>query len=440
MRRVHLILPGLLVFGTGAGRDDEVLRNRTTVGVDLVHITSTGDSAVGGLLDEKLQAEVFNGTATSGTLLLNGRLRYSFESGLFDDTRVRDLRLHLDNPTWEADFGRIPVDGGFRLVDGTRILARAGDRWKIGGWLGSGVSPYTTLPSARFGGGPIAEFQSDKLRLDLLGEVLVGGQGLDKLSGVAALQYDPTRRVNLSSRLDLQYGGPNQPLSIADASVFLGVQAHDRVRFDLLYDGYSSYAYLWSEKQDPSVTRFAQNAVSIDPNLVFAADELDNSMYHLTGGGVRWRPTDWGLDLRATTRYRYHALPDRRYTRFTLHQGVIGLAGGKLDLAVQESYLYWGGRPGWQATLLAFAEPFGESGVALDGSVQYGVKALLDDLSVPGPYLYADGFVDWMAPNSQWMLSAGYGYSRALDLELWDQEHALIGRVTWNLRKKRREP
>jgi len=431
-------MAGLLVLGTGAGKE-EVVRNRTTVGVDLTHAATTGDTATGVLLDEKLQAEIFDGGKVDGSLFVNGRLRYGLEDQRYDDSRVRDLRLHLDGPNWEADFGRIPVDGGFRLVDGTRLLGHVGDRWKLGAWAGSGVSPYTTLPSARFGGGPIAQFQGDRLRMDFLGEVLVGDLGLDKLSGVASMHWDPTRRINLSSRLDLQYGGPDRPLSIADASVFLWVQAHDRVRFDLLYDGYSSYAYLWSEKQDPSVTRFAQNAVGIDPNLVFAVDELDDSMYHLTGGSVRWKPTDWGLDLRATARYRYHALPERQYSRFTLHQGVTGMLDGRLDVAVQESYLYWGGRPGWHATGLVFAEPFGETGVALDGSIQYGVKPLLDNTYIPGPYLYADGFVDWMAPNARWMLSAGYGYSRALDLEIWDQEHSAIARITWNLRKQRKD-
>jgi hypothetical protein len=427
-RRRWLLCTALLC--TGAGRSDEVVSNRTTVGVDGIYAQVTGEGSINGLLDERLKAELFETDTMTGTFYLRGRLRYSFDDpGRFDSSRVRDLRLSIQSGEWEVDLGRTPIDGGFRLVDGVKATRAVGP-WRLGGWAGAGVDPYTTLPAARFGGGPVVSYIASDLNIQAIGEVLVGADGLDRLSAATSVLWDPTQQVNVSSRLDLQYGGPQQPISIADASVTTSVLMTDDVRVYGMYDGYSSFAYLWGEKQDPWVQRFSQRVETIDPEWAFSQDSLDDTMYHLFGAGARWTPERW--DFRLRSRARYHTLPERRYARMTVHEGYRGLLGGRLDLAVQQTWLYWGARHGGELALIYAYRPFPERPLEIDGSFMGGLKGLHDDPTVLGPYSYSDVFLGWMAPDGQWMLSGGYAYMNALDLELWDHHHQGIVRLTWS--------
>ena len=307
--------------------------------------------------------------------------------------------------------------------------------WQLGGWAGAGADPYTTLPGARFGGGPVLRYVQPKLYVQAIGEVLSGADGLDRASAAGTLLWDPTQRVNVSSRLDLQYAGPQRPISIADASVATSVYLTDDLRVFGLYDAYSSFAYLWGEKQDPWVQRFSQRVETIDPEWAFSQDALDDSMYHLFGAGTRWTPERW--DFRVRARGRYHALPDRRYARLTFHEGYRGLLSGRLDLAVQQTWLYWGARHGGELAAIYAVRPLPESPLEIDGTVMGGLKGLHDDPSVLGPYTYADVFVGWLSEDGQWLLSAGYAYMNAMDLERWDHHHQGIGRLTWTGRRDR---
>ena len=432
----------LLGLTSQARAGGEVFRNRLTLGADLAYSPQAEDPAVGMLLSERMRAEILQKSDLEGEFLLNGRLSYQLgEQTHWDETRVRDARIHLEDSAWEGDFGRIPVDGGSRLVDGARVLAAVGERWKIGAWAGSGADPYSTLPLGRYGGGPEVRYQADHATFIGLGEVLVAPEGLDRASLVATLYADPTRALDISSRLDVQYAGPTRVISIADAALFVSGRATPTVRLDALYDGYSSYTYLATEKQDPALTRFQQRAQVANPGDANPQDSLDTSMYHLFGGGASWTP-EMGvqtLELGTKLRYRWHPVFARQYGRGTLRQGVRGLAAGRMDLTVEESVSQWGSRLGWDALIIGFAEPFDKVAMALDASVQAGLKPFLERPELMGSFIYADVFVDWLSPDGDWLVSAGYGYTRVLDLELWDQQHAVLARVTWNLRVDRRD-
>ena len=131
-----------------------------------------------------------------------------------------------------------------------------------------------------------------------------------------------------------------------------------------------------------------------------------------------------GLELGAVGRYRYHAEPDRQYGRFSLRQGLTGQLGGKLDLSFQESVLYWGGQPGWDAVAIGMVEPFDAVPLAVDGSYQAGLKPLPERPDIMGSYHYADVFVDWMSNDRQWMVSAGYGFT-GIAVALMGRNHPL---------------
>ncbi len=440
MIRGSLVAAALWLCVSPAYGGDEVLRNRLTLGADMRYAAQGEEPAWGMLLNERMRAQVVKSSSLEGQFLFNGRMSYQIgEEAKWDETRVRDARIHLDHADWEADFGRIPIDGGSRIVDGARVLAVIGERWRLGAWAGSGADPYTTLPLGRYGGGPELRYQSDTLSWITVGEVMVAPEGLDRASVVSTAMMDPSRVTDLSARLDLQYSGPQRPISIADAALFVSTRPTPKLRLDALYDGYSSYTYLATEKQDPALTRFERRALAVDPGTDNPQDTLDTSMYHLFGGGVRWTEplAQSSLELGTRLRYRWHPLIDRQYGRATLRQGLRGMAGGHVDLAFEQSASFWGGRPGWDAMVLGFFEPFERSAIAFDGSVQLGIKPLLDRPDVMGSYQYADLFMDWLSPDGLWMVSAGYGYSRVLDLELWDQHHAVLARVTWNLRLQR---
>ncbi len=427
---------GLLALGTGAGGGDEVLRNRVTLGADF-GISPVADEAVagGGMIDERLRATVIDGDGLTGTVFVKARLRYqlSEEAARWENSRVREVRLNLDGGGWELDLGRIPVDRGLRLVDGAMGMASVGGGWWVGAYAGAGADPYTTLPGARFGGGPVLRYAGDRASWQTTGEVMFATGGLDRLAVASDAQVELTERVEVSARVDVQHRGAAMPLALADGMVVLSARPVDDLRLSALYDAYSSLAYLVTEKQDPSITRFDARAVTLDPELAAIADALDDTLYQLTGASARYTPTvgSLRLNLRAVGRYRYHVEPDNRFARASLEEGLMGIGGGRLDLTLTQSALQWGGSLGTTGGALVYFEPAPELGLALDASVEVGLKPLREDPSILGSQLYVDGYLDWISNDGRFIVSAGYAFTRVLDFDLWDDYHAGIARITW---------
>lgn len=439
---VGLAIAALVLAAPAARAGDEVGRQKLTVGGDMAFSPTTDEGfAVGGLIDERLWATVIDGDAIEGQVFLKARLRYqlSEEVSRWENSRVREARLHLDGGGWQLDVGRIGVDHGMRLVDGVQGLASLGGGWWAGAYGGAGADPYTTLPGVRFGGGPVIRYEGDAVQWQALGELMVAPGGLDRAAFVTDARVEVSDAVEVSARVDLQHRGPTQPISLADGVVFLIVHPPvDGLRLDAFYDAYSSLAYLTTEKQDPSITRFDARAFAADPELAAVADTLDDTLYHLVGASARYRPRIGGanLHLRATGRYRYHPDPAVRFARGTLEQGVVGVGGGRLDVTVAENVLQWGGTLGYSAAGFLYLEPFPEAGIALDASAEVGLKPLLDS-AILAPQIYADGYLDWITPDGRFILSGGYALTVLMDFDVWDQNHAGMLRVTWVERLRR---
>lgn len=441
-RMCWLVLLPLLL---GAGGSEEVVRNRVTLGAD-VGLSPVSEEALGlgGLIDERLRATVIDREGLQGELRIKARLRYqlSEEASRWENSRVRDLRLHLVGTSWELDLGRIPVDHGLRLIDGAMGMFELLPGWSIGAYGGAGADPYTTRPGLRFGGGPVLRFEGESVHWLALGELMWAPGGLDRAAFVTDGRAELTEVIELSARVDVQHRGPDQPLSLADGMLSLSARPLDELRLSAFYDAYSSLAYLITEKQDPSITRFDARATSVDPELGLTADTLDPTLYQLVGLGGRYAPAlgeaGLRLHLAAQGRYRYHADPDRRFQRITLEQGLHGLLGQRLDLRLAESLIQWSGSTGAYGTLFIYAEPLQELPLAFDVSVEAGLRPLIEDPSVLGLQLYADGYVDWISPHGRFLVSAGYAFARVLDFDVWDDYHAGIARLTWYEKVKRR--
>lgn len=424
------MIGALLAWLVAADAADDAFRNRLTAGADLWVSPWAESGGIRLLLSDKMTAPILQKSPLDGAFLFNGRLsaRLNEENPRWSESRLRDARIHLESDGTEWDLGRFPLDGGARIVDGIQGLGSLGEHVQIGAWAGAGADPYTTVPLGRYGGGPVVRVDAERVRVQAIGEAMVAPEGLDRLSGILTLDADPTRSVDLGSRLDVQYSGPDRPVSLADAFVTVVARPTDDLSLDVLYDAYSSFTYLTTEKQDPALSRFEQRAQAFDPELALLQSTLDPTLYHLVGGGLRWSPSRLTLGLLG--RYRYHELPDNRYARVSLHEGLVGLAGGGLDLSFDQNLVLWNSSLGGDGVISAFVQPFESSSLAFDASTQLGAKPFEDRPDVLYSYFYGDLFVDWISPEMRWVIAGGYGFTRVLDLDRWDDNHMLMVRLT----------
>jgi hypothetical protein len=438
-----LLLPGLAAGGEG--QTNVSFRNRLSVGAWTDVAQTTGDASLKLVVAERMRWVAFDGPLTTVTVLVDGRFGFQLlHRDPIDGVRVRALGARVRVGGLTIDAGRFRVrHGGHRLVDGVQLVGDFGKGFELGFWSGAAPDPWTTAPAARFGGGPVVAWTHRMAQVHLVGELLGGPatQGLDRASALLTARVEPLPWLEARGRLDLQYGGRFQPVSLADGALLVDLTPLPTLDLGLFYDAYSSQAYLGSEQRNPRVSRFESRAVAQglldDPTIPQDGDKLDPTVSHLFGLSARWRArpeqpaaAPWvGGDVR----YRHHAFEQRRYARGTLRGGVRGIRS-RLDLSAEATVLWWGGAVRGEAAILAWLEPDKGRWLALDASLRLGLEQSEDGRTVPS--LYADLFVDLDLPAGL-LLSAGYRFTSDLDLDRWNAAHAAMLRLSWRVRLPR---
>jgi hypothetical protein len=191
---------------------------------------------------------------------------------------------------------------------------------------------------------------------------------------------------------------------LADGALTVQADPGDGLRWEALYDAYSSLLYQSRASFDPRVRRFASRIELLGLTDGIPQDELDPTLHHLLGSSVRLtggeslRP-----QLQLGARTQLHADPAERYTRLSASAGLGGLLDDRLEVTAYGHALWIDGEPGGEAGLALLIEPLPDTMLALDTSASVLIDPI-DFRGVPGGY--ADLFVD-VASRGGTTLSAG---------------------------------
>jgi hypothetical protein len=374
----------------------------TAVGAQAVHSSAVGQTNLDLMLYERSRLTFVEGDTFRAKLLADTRFTLDLSQGYdtFEWNQVRQLGVRLRNTAYTLDIGRHPVHrGGPRLVDGAQLLLHPSPALDVGLWGGLLPDLFTTTPRLRPGGGPVISYQKPSFQASVVGEVAMaeGGGGIDRLSTLAMARGSLDRLFELSGRADLELLGEDGP-HLADLYALSITRPSDAVRFDLLYNAFSTYKYQIGELQDPKVQRFSERIAQLGIDLAITQDALDPTVHHQVGGGVAVQPdTDGGTAPRiaADVRQRFNANELDRFFRAHLQAGLVDLpVGGRLDLLADGNLIAADGETQLNPGLLAIWEPGDEGWFAIDLSARALINPEYDAMG-----LYTDLFVDAVTPS-----------------------------------------
>lgn len=352
---------------------------------------------------------------------------------------VRQLGVEVNTNTFTLDVGRHPVyRGGPRLVDGVQGLYHVSPTLDVGAWAGFAPSFFDTDFRLRPGAGPIIALTDSRIQASLVGEVSSFGGELDRAAVLGMGRWTMNRVLEISGRIDYNFAtADNTGPSLSDAQVFAVVSPTRALRFDLLYNAFSAYRYISSADLDPEQQRFAQRLINLGQVLNVQNDQVDPTVNQLFGAAVRSVKPGAGTShfVEVMGRYRTSPDPNNRFTRIRPTVGAVRIAG-KYDALLTANYLQ--------------VEERGQLDVGFLGAMQLGDLANVDlslrALSVPDDYqglgLYADLFVDLVAPGPDLLLLGGVSYLSEPDQDVGDGEFGVFLRMSKYLRpnRNRRRP
>jgi len=395
------------------------------------------------LIGQRLRWRLGDPTGFDARALVDARFTYDPQPGLQGEAQalevhiVRQLGVEIHSDRLTLDIGRHPVfRGGPRLVDGLQALVHPGPRTQIGAWAGLAPSIFDTDFRLRPGAGPILAYTGSAVQASLVGEVSMFEGELDRAAVLGMGRWSLNRLVELSGRFDVnlatadeENGGP----ALADFQVFTVMSPTRALRLELLYNAFSSYRYLSSADLDPEQQRFAQRLQDLGQVLQLQNDRVDPTVNHLVGASFRAvRPgNDLSPLFELRGRYRENPDPANRFARVQPTLGVVRL-GGRADILLTGNWLRVEERAQVDAGVLA-AWALNDL-ATLDLSIR--------GLSVPDDYsglgVYADLFVDVVAPGPDLLVLAGVSYLSEPDLDVSDGEFGLFVRMSKYLRPNRR--
>lgn len=310
--------------------------------------------------------------------------------------QVRQLGVSLQMGVWTVELGRHPVRfGGPRLVDGLQATAQVG-ALQVGAWGGLAPDLFTTLPRLRFGGGPVVAVVGSRSQFGAVGEVLFDEAGaLDRAAAVVNGRYTFDRLLDASGRLDAELGPDDRP-HLADGQVLLVGRPVEGLRLDALYNAFSSYRYLQTERLDPELQRFFQRTLELGLDLGLIEETRDPRLNHLVGGAVRVQPPTDGMGPRVLleARQRFHPNPMNRFTRLHPQVALTDIpVAGRLEVALDGNIIASDNAVRYDGGVIVVLEPGDDPAWILDGSARWVVDPAYDGLG-----WYADLFVDLVLP------------------------------------------
>jgi len=412
---------------------DAKLRQRFSLGAYGEQSLVNGWGGVDIVLDERLRAPIQIGS-TDVEFRFTGRFGGGInEESSLSHTRVREVALALKPADWELELGRFtPVGGGYHLVDGAQALRKLGGGWRLGLWGGTAPDPYTTLPAGRFGGGPVATLERDRLWVELGSELLMASGGVDRAAIIGAVRGDPSRSLELGARADMEVADFSGKLRPSELQATARWHLSDATSLDLYYDAYSSQVYLLTADRDPALTHYASRWAGLEQGWI--ARDVDDTVYHAVGGGLdhhidlgeAWADTLL-VGVRGRARTSVGGPTGGSYVR--LFAGLPDAMDGRVDLRLEQQVLSWGGALDLETIGSLWFDALPSKGLSVDSSVQVGWRRF-DPNGKIAPSTWADVYVDWMA-NRRFQFAAGYRFGNSLDLYEWDTSQAMMARVTW---------
>ncbi|MEZ4237551.1 MAG: hypothetical protein R3F59_15675 [Myxococcota bacterium] len=389
-----------LALAAHAGSDVAV----TSVGAQGFRAEAIGAQSADILLGQRVRW----GVGDHGQALVDGRFLVSPGAELpFDESRVRQLGYALEVPSLELLVGRHPVvAGGRRLVDGVQAVARPGQAHAaaLGAWAGLVPDEFTTAPTTRFGAGPVLGYEVPVASVWAVGDLVVGAGGVQRLAALTTTRAELGSRYQADGRLDWVFQDGAGGSGLADGAVTLLARPTAGVRFDGLYNAYSTLLYQSRASTDPRVQRFSQRIETLGLTEGITQDFIDPTLHHLLGAGARFAATGAIRPyFRAQARTQLHRDPAERYSRVGAGTGLGGLADDRLEFGVDGNLLWIDGEQGGDAGVSLLIEPVPDAVVAIDTSA----RLLFDPGDFQGaPGGYVDLFVD-VAARSGTTVSAG---------------------------------
>lgn len=369
----------------------------TTVGAQVTTSRALGASDVDAVFGERVRW----GLSEPVRLWADAQFTYDTEQQRFERSRVRQLGFTYDKGVVALQIGRHAVTyGGPRVVDGLQAMVRTGDV-TLGAWGGLAPDLFTTRPMLRPGGGPVVAWSSAQAQATLVGEVTATEAGLDRAGALATARWQSGKAFDTSGRVDWQLSDAVGASGLADASWFASWRPHEAFQLDTLADAWSSLRYRNSALLDPTVQRYAQRVQPVLDPLPGAEEALDPTLHGMVG----LRPTVTTGPLQTSLLARHRPGPaEEAFTRLQPMVRWQADADGRLELMADANLIQRQAGLSASAGPTALVELLTERSLWLDGSVRAVVGPTYD-----GPGMYADLFVDWLAPAG-FVLMAGAAY------------------------------
>jgi hypothetical protein len=340
----------------------------------------------------------------------------------FEWSQVRQLGAEVISGKWTLDVGRHPVfRGGPRLVDGVQVLFAPRSEVRLGLWGGLVPDLFTTLPTLRPGVGPVFSYTTSNVQFSVVGDLSVYDGAIDRLGLLSIGRYTLERRLEASTRVDLELLG-REDTRLVDGQVTLIGTPSPAVRIEVLYDAFSSYTYLGSEVLDPDLQRFAARLGPLGLGDQLLQDVRDPTLNHLFGATARVQPDTDGAAPRVmlTARQRLNEDPANRYTRINPQAGVVGV-GEFLDVLVDGNVILVDESTQLDGGVMIYLEP-GDGSVSFDTSL----RAIVAEEALGGPGLYGDLFVNVVSVPLDLLFIAGGSVTSERD-PLDDQDSLGVG-------------
>ena len=352
LARVLCVLVACSMGADPAGAaDDPTLDGR--VGVGGLALGSLPSGAADGRISTDLRLEAANLGRKPIGLRLDGDFYFDTDDVVLRTYRVLDMNVWLrpNRGPVTLTIGRQRVaDTTEELVDGVGARFDLGHGFALGGYGGLIPDPFSTLLSVQTGGGGLVfGYSSYRFRAELIGGLSGRSSGPDHSFVSLSVLGTPARAFSLYGRAKMNGLITNPAL----ANVFTGITVRPAkvLRIGAMYSAYSSEAYADLLDRDPTLSRFAARAESLDLLEELPNDELDPTLYHQMGGNVDLRSGEKHIALGARYRQRFVSEADDRYVLAELHGGPAELGKGPTDVRLAGRYILASDRPIGQAEI-----------------------------------------------------------------------------------------
>jgi len=338
------LLTALGAVGPSHAADDPEVDGK--VGIGALALGAFPSNAADARLSTDLRLDAANLGRKPIGIRLDGDFYFDADDVLMRTYRVQDLNLWLRPARGRVrlTLGRQRVsDHTEELVDGIGVRADLGRGFTLGGYGGLAPDPFTTLLSVKTGGGGLLfGYASHRFRAELASGLTGRSAGVDHSFVNAAVYATPAKALSLYGRAKLQ--GLSTSPGLAHAFTGITIRPARVFRIGLLYNAYSSEAYLDLVERDPALSRFAARADSLDLLSDVPNDQLDPAVYHQAGAHLDLRDGERHVAIGTRFRYRFVTEPDDRYLVAELHGGAIDLGKGLAAIRASGRYIRSSGR------------------------------------------------------------------------------------------------